>query len=62
MHDPIVEEIRRIRQEHAARFNFDLDAIFEDLKEKERQSKRKIVSRPPRPARTVTPTSRVDRR
>ena len=47
MRDPIVEEIRRIRQEHAARFNFDLDAIFEDLKEKERNSKRKVVSRPP---------------
>lgn len=62
MHDPIVEEIRRIRQEHAARFNFDLDAIFEDLREKERQSKRKIVSRPPRPAQTVAPASRVDRR
>ncbi|OHB82196.1 MAG: hypothetical protein A2W31_16165 [Planctomycetes bacterium RBG_16_64_10] len=62
MRDPIVEEIRRIRQEHAARFKFDLDAIFEDLKEKERQSKREIVSRPPRPARAVVPTSRVDRR
>jgi hypothetical protein len=62
MRDPIVEEIRRIRQEHAARFNFDLDAIFEDLKEKERQSKRKIVSRAPRPARTEVPASRVDRR
>ena len=62
MRDPIVEEIRRIRQEHAARFNFDLDAIFEDLKEKERQSKRKIVSRPPRPARTAVPASRVNRR
>ena len=61
MDDPIVEEIRRIRQEHAARFNFDLDAIFEDLKEKERRSKRKMVSRPPKPARTVTPASRVDR-
>ena len=62
MGDRIVEEIRRIRQEHAARFNFDLDAIFEDFSEKERQSKRKIVSRPPRPAQTVALPSRVDGR
>jgi len=62
MRDHIVEEIRRIRQEHAARFNFDLDAILDDFKERERQSKRKIVSRPPRPARKVTPKSRGERR
>jgi hypothetical protein len=52
MRDPIVDEIRRIRHEHAKRFGFDLDAIFDDLKEKERRSKRKIVSlasRPPKP-------------
>jgi len=30
MRDPIVEQIRRIRHEHAARFNLDIDAIFED--------------------------------
>ena len=32
MKDPIVEEVRRIRQEHALRFGNDLDAIFEDIK------------------------------
>lgn len=30
--DPIVEETRRLREEHAKRFNYDLRAIFEDLK------------------------------
>ena len=55
MRDPIVEEIRRIRQEHAKRFGFDLDAIFEDLKEKERSSRRKVVSREPRPPKPVIP-------
>ena len=55
MRDPIVEEIRRIRQEHAKRFGYDLDAIFEDLREKERKSRRKIVSRKPRPVRPVLP-------
>lgn len=33
--DPIVEEVRRIRQEHAARFDYDLQAIFDDLKRTE---------------------------
>jgi len=46
--DPIVAEIRQIREEHAARFNYDLWAIYEDLKEQERKSGRKFVSYPPR--------------
>lgn len=32
MKDPIVEEIRAIRNEHARKFNYDLDAICEDYK------------------------------
>ena len=48
MRDPIVEEIRRIRYEHARKFHFDLDAIFEDLKDKERKSGRKTVALKPR--------------
>jgi hypothetical protein len=47
--DPIVEEVRKHRQEHAERFNYDLDAIYEDLKRKERASHRKVVRRPPKP-------------
>ncbi len=34
--DPIVEEIHRIRRMHAQQFNFDLYAIFADLKEQEK--------------------------
>jgi hypothetical protein len=30
--DPIVEEIRKIRDEHAARYNYDLRAIYRALK------------------------------
>ncbi|MGD0654103.1 MAG: hypothetical protein ABSA16_07145 [Thermoguttaceae bacterium] len=47
-HDPIVEEVREARQRHAARFNYDARAIFEDLKRKEQISNRKIVSYPPK--------------
>lgn len=46
--DEIVEETRRTREEYAARFNYDLEAIYEDLKRQEQQSKRKIVSLPPK--------------
>ena len=52
IHDPIVEEIREIRQEYAAQFNHDIDAICEDLRRKQQQSGRKVVSRKPRPATT----------
>lgn len=30
--DPIVEEVRRIRDAYAKKFNYDLDAIFRDLR------------------------------
>lgn len=46
--DPIVEEVRKIREEHAARFGFDLKAIYDDLKKTEKQSERNIVSLPPK--------------
>jgi hypothetical protein len=32
MKDPIVEEIRSFRDAHSKKFNYDLDAICEDLK------------------------------
>ena len=48
MNDPIVDEIRRIRDEYAASFNYDLDAIYRDLKEKERTSGRTYVSYAPK--------------
>jgi hypothetical protein len=46
--DPIVEEIRQIREAHAAKFNYDLRAIYEDIKEYEKKSNRTYVSYPPR--------------
>jgi hypothetical protein len=52
--DSIVEETRKVREEYAAQFNYDLDAIYQDLKEKERQSGRKVVSLPPKRPLLVT--------
>ena len=42
--DPIVDEVRRARDAYAARFNYDLRAIYLDLKEQEKRSDRKLVS------------------
>jgi hypothetical protein len=42
--DPIVAEVRHIRDAHAAKFNYDPDAIFRDIKEQEKRSGRKYVS------------------
>ena len=33
--DPIVEEVRRVRQEYARQFNYDLHAIAADLRRQE---------------------------
>ncbi len=38
MTDPIVDEVRRIRDEYAARFNYDLDLMFLDIKKREKES------------------------
>ncbi|WP_299696753.1 type II toxin-antitoxin system VapC family toxin [Hydrocarboniphaga sp.] len=48
MNDPIVEEVRRNRQAHAARYNNDLAAICKALKAREASSGRIVVNRPPR--------------
>ena len=42
--DPIVDEVRRARDAYAARFNYDLRAIYRDLKEQEKRSGRKVIS------------------
>lgn len=41
--DPIVEEVRKVRHEHAAKLNFDLDAIVSDLQSQEAASGRTHV-------------------
>lgn len=48
MIDPIVDAVRRVRDAHAAKFNYDLDAIVKEIKEQEKRSGLKFVSYPPR--------------
>ncbi len=51
--DPIVAEVRRIRDEHAAPYDYDLRKIFASLKDREKRSKRKLASYPPRSPKRV---------
>jgi hypothetical protein len=48
--DHIVAEVRKIRDRHAASFNYDLDAIFQDLKKQEKKSRRKFIALPSKQA------------
>jgi hypothetical protein len=55
--DPIVAEIRKIRDEHAAKFNYDIAAICEDIRRQEKESGRQYVSFPPRRIETKAETA-----
>ncbi len=51
--DPIVEEIHRIREEIAARFNYHLEAIGQYMQQRQRESGATIVRREPWPVDPV---------
>jgi uncharacterized protein (UPF0335 family) len=42
--DSIVDEVRRVRQEEAAKHGFDVKAILAASKKRQRRSRRKVVS------------------
>ena len=46
--DPIIAELRAIRQEYAARFNYDVDAMFRDIRARQEASGREYVRLPSR--------------
>lgn len=48
--DPIVEEVRKVRDDHAKQFDYDLDAIVADIKHREAQNKDRLVRLEPRPS------------
>lgn len=50
MRDPVVEEIRRVREAYTARFKHDLDAMYEDIRKQEELSGRTFIRLPPRKA------------
>lgn len=66
MNDPIVDEVRRVRDAHAASFNYDLHAIFLDIKKREKErglnfvdgvARQSIPSQAPQPAGTAISVS-----
>ncbi|WP_413038673.1 hypothetical protein [Roseofilum sp. SID3] len=50
--DEILEEIYRIREEHARAFNYDLKAICDDLRKWQATRDRTIISKPLREPRS----------
>ena len=46
--DPIIAEIRAVRDEHAAQFDYDIDAIFRDIRATQETSGRGYVQFPAR--------------
>ena len=57
LEDPIVEEVRKIREELARKFDFDISAIVADARKRQDESGRKVISlaAASRPDRTSTP-------
>lgn len=50
--DEVMKEIRRTRETYAARFDYDLGALFrhaQEVTEREKQKGRKVVRRNPKP-------------
>ena len=39
----IVNEVRKIREEYASKFNYDIKAIVADIRKKEKQESRRTV-------------------
>ncbi len=58
--DPIVEEVREVRNAHAKKFKYNLKAIVADLRKQQKMGKHKIVSFPAK-APVVLPKTTVDK-
>lgn len=52
-HDPIVKETRELREQYAAQFKHDLDAVFEDICNRQEESERERVSFPSRKPKSM---------
>ena len=51
--DLVIEGIRKHRDEYAKEFNYDLHAICQDIRCKQGQDGRRVVSLPPKPVKTI---------
>ena len=48
--DPIIDELRAVRDEHVARCGYDVDEIFRDIRARQQDSGREYVRLPSRRA------------
>jgi hypothetical protein len=55
--DPIVAEVHRTREKLAAQFNFDIKAIFADIRKRQASLGDRLVS----PKKRAEPSAEVDR-
>jgi hypothetical protein len=51
--DAIVNEVRQVREEHAARFKYDLKAIIADARKRQKHSGHPVVSFAPKPKKAI---------
>ncbi len=58
--DEILDEIHRIREEHAKSFNYDLDVIFADWQKKQAEGGREVVTLPPKRGQTTRGSVRAE--
>ena len=62
MPDAVIDELRALREEHAARHGYDIKSIFREIRAREEASGREYVRYPPRridavkEARAASPT------
>jgi len=59
--DPIVDEVQRIRQEQASRFDFDIERIYQELVRLESQDRAPVLP-PPKPPPNPLQRTRFARR
>ncbi|REJ71267.1 MAG: hypothetical protein DWQ34_13500 [Planctomycetota bacterium] len=52
--DPIVAEVRAVRDKHAAQFGYDIKEIFKNIRARQKSSGRKYVRYPARPVAATT--------
>jgi hypothetical protein len=46
--DDVIAEVRRVRDAHAAKFGYDLEAIVRDFKSREGKDGERVVTLPPK--------------
>lgn len=59
--DPIVAEVRAVRDKHAAQFAYDIKEIFKNIQAQQKSSGRKYVRFPARPAATTINTTSTEK-